>query len=664
MLAVATSPLILRRVLFGNPERESVTVSRDGARIAYLAPLDGVLNVWVAPIRAVEDALPVTRETERGIRAYFWTHNPSYILYVQDAGGDENWHVYAANVETGDTRDLTPYEQVHALPEPLSDRFPDEALININHRDPQFHDLYRVNILTGESSCLLRNDIGAAGFVTDRDFNVRLALVSTADGGTEYHALSQDGQWELTTTVEREDSLTTFPLGYDSTSRTLYMFDSRRRDTSALVEIDTLTGQERELALDPSADAQSVMIDPSTRRVQAVAFEYDRVTWHVLDQSIAADIDRISDESRGDFGVASRTRDDSIWVVEYDRDDGPKSFYLYHRRDGRLEFLFTNRPELEQANLASMRTAIVKTGDGLDIVVYYSLPVDSRPAGSDFPSEPLPAVLLVHGGPWARDSWGYDAEHQLLANRGYAVISVNYRGSTGFGKAFVNAGDLEWAGKMHDDLIDVVNWSVDCGIADRDRIAIMGGSYGGYATLVGLTFTPEVFACGVDIVGPSNLNTLLESVPPYWEPVIALFKTRVGDNSTGEGRRFLAGRSPLSKAERIVRPLLIGQGANDPRVKQAESDQIVEAMTDRGIPVTYILYPDEGHGFARPENNLSFVAAAEAFLAKCLGGRYEPIADDLEGSTITVVAGASEVPGLESALLSNSETQHRNRSSQ
>ena len=289
-----------------------------------------------------------------------------------------------------------------------------------------------------------------------------------------------------------------------------------------------------------------------------------------------------------------------------------------------------------------MRTAVLESRDGLDLVVYYTLPIDADGR------EPLPTVLFVHGGPWGRDSWGYNAHHQLLANRGYAVLSVNFRGSTGFGKAFVNAGDREWAGKMHDDLLDTVEWAIERRISDPDRIAIMGGSYGGYATLVGLTFTPDVFACGVDIVGPSNLNTLLDTVPPYWEPEIATMRARVGDNSTDEGRRFLTERSPLTHAGRITKPLLIAQGANDPRVKRAESDQIVEAMKSHGIPVTYVLFPDEGHGFARPENSLAFTALAEAFLSRCLGGRYEPIGDDFTGSSIRVVEGASGVPRLDS----------------
>ena len=647
--------LIPRKTLFGNPERTDVRISHDGTRISYLAPVDGVMNVWVAPVDAIQDARPVTQDTGRGIRLYFWTYNPGYIMYVQDREGDENWHVYATDVESGETRDLTPFEGVHAMPEPPSDRFPDEVVIGINNREPQHHDLYRVNMLTGESRLIVKNDFGAAEFVIDRDLNPRLAHVVPPQDGSHLLALSDSGEWEQSMTIGPEDDLTTFPLYFDAEGRTLYMFDSRNRDTSALVAVDAETGDAHEVAADPRADVAGTMIHPVTRHPQAVAFEYDRVEWNILDDSIAADIERITDDCKGQFSVTSCSMDESKWIIEYERDNRPSTYYLYTRETGDLDYLLSDRPDLEGFELASMHSAIVRSRDGLDIIVYYTLPVGSTGATVDRPVEPLPTALLVHGGPWGRDSWGYDAEHQLLANRGYAVISVNFRGSTGLGKQFVNAGNMEWAGAMHDDLIDVVEWAVEQGIADRDRIAIMGGSYGGYATLVGLTFTPEVFACGVDIVGPSNLNTLLESVPPYWEPMIAMFRTRVGDNSTEDGRQFLAERSPLSRVDSIVRPLLIGQGANDPRVKQAESDQIVNAMKERGIPVTYALYPDEGHGFARPENNLSFMAAAEAFLARCLGGRYEPIGDDFENSSIQVLAGESDVPGLSEKLASMGE---------
>ena len=647
--------LIPRKTLFGNPERTDVRISHDGTRISYLAPVDGVMNVWVAPVDAIQDARPVTQDTDRGIRLYFWTYNPGYIMYVQDREGDENWHVYATDVESGETRDLMPFEGVHAMPEPPSDRFPDEVVIGINNREPQHHDLHRVNILTGESQLIVKNDFGAAEFVIDRDLNPRLAHVVPPQGGSHLLALSDSGEWEQSMTIGPEDDLTTFPLYFDAEGRTLYMFDSRNRDTSALVAVDPETGDAREVAADPRADVADTMIHPVTRHPQAVAFEYDRVEWKILDDSIAADIERITDDRKGQFSVTSCSMDESKWIIEYERDNGPRTYYLYTRETGDLDYLLSDRPDLEGFELASMHSAIVRSRDGLDIIGYYTLPVGSTDTTVDRPVEPLPTALLVHGGPWGRDSWGYDAEHQLLANRGYAVISVNFRGSTGLGKRFVNAGNLEWAGAMHDDLIDVVEWAVEQGIADRDRIAIMGGSYGGYATLVGLTFTPEVFACGVDIVGPSNLNTLLESVPPYWEPMIALFRTRVGDNSTEDGSRLLAERSPLSRVDSIIKPLLIAQGANDPRVKQAESDQIVNAMKEGGIPVTYVLYPDEGHGFARPENNLSFMAVAEAFLARCLGGRYEPIGDDFENSSIQVLAGESDVPGLAAELNSNVE---------
>jgi dipeptidyl aminopeptidase/acylaminoacyl peptidase len=264
------------------------------------------------------------------------------------------------------------------------------------------------------------------------------------------------------------------------------------------------------------------------------------------------------------------------------------------------------------------------------------------------PRPPVPMILLVHGGPWGRDTWGYDSIHQLLANRGYAVLAVNFRASTGFGKKFVNAGNLEWAGKMHDDLIDAVNWAVKAKVADAKQVAIMGGSYGGYATLAGLTFTPDVFAAGVDIVGPSNLVTLLNTIPPYWTPQIELFTTRVGDHRTAEGRKFLESRSPLTFVDRIKKPLLIGQGANDPRVKQAESDQIVAAMKAKNIPVVYALFPDEGHGFARPDNNVAFMAIAEAFLAQHLKGRAEPIGDAFHGSSVTIPHGRDLIPDLPS----------------
>ncbi|MEM2922191.1 MAG: S9 family peptidase, partial [Candidatus Bathyarchaeia archaeon] len=432
--------------------------------------------------------------------------------------------------------------------------------------------------------------------------------------------------------------------------KVLYMMDSRERNTAALVAVDLETGAKDILAEDKRADVSDFVIHPTEKNVQAAAFTYERKSWKVLDKVVVEDFSYLRSVIDGELGVVSKTLDDRFWIVVYDVDNGPRRYYVYDHQKRVARFLFTDHKALENFSLAKMYPAVIRSRDGWDLVSYYTLPVGSDVDGR--PRGPLPMVLLVHGGPWWRDFWGFNPYHQWLANRGYAVLSVNFRGSTGFGKAFVNASNREWGAKMHEDLIDAVAWAIKEGIADPKRIAIMGGSYGGYATLVGMTFTPEVFVCGVDIVGPSNLVTLLESIPPYWQPEVELFTTRVGDHRTDEGRKFLLTRSPLTYVDRIKRPLLIAQGANDPRVKQTESDQIVDAMRQKGIPVAYLLYPDEGHGFARPQNRISFVAVAESFLSAFLGGRYEPIGEDFKGSKITVPVGVEYVPGLKEALLS------------
>jgi len=471
----------------------------------------------------------------------------------------------------------------------------------------------------------------------------------TPDGGNEMLRLTGKG-FEPFAKIGLEDALTTSPIGFDKTGRVLYMADSRDRDTAALAAIDIETGNKTVIASNSRADLGNALIHTTEKTMQAVAFTYERREWQILDRSIEGDIDYLRKVSGGDMEVISRTLDDTNWLVAYIVDDGPVRYYRYDRTAKKAHFLFTNRKALEGLSLAKMHPVIVKTRDGLDMVSFLTLPQGTDTDGGARPSKPLAMVLFVHGGPWARDEWGFNPTHQWLANRGYAVLSVNFRGSTGFGKEFVNAGNMEWGRKMHDDLIDAIEWAVKEGIADRKRIAIMGGSYGGYATLAGMTFTPDKFACGVDIVGPSNLVTLLNTIPPYWTPAVELFKKRVGDHTTEEGREFLLDRSPLTYADRIRSPLLIGQGANDPRVKQNESDQIVREMQVKNIPVTYVLYPDEGHGFVRPENRLSFNAVAEIFFSGCLGGRYEPVGDDFRGSSITVSVGAEQVDGLKEAL--------------
>lgn len=643
---MTNTPLIPRRVFFGNPDRTQVTISPDGAHLAWLAPRNGVLNVWVAPRERPADAQPVTRDDGRGIRFYAWAYNGD-ILYIQDVGGDENWRVYSADVATGEVGDLTPYEGVAAQIVGLSPRRPDEIVIGLNDRNPQYHDIYRVNLTSGQRTLVAQHD-RFMGFVADEDLRLRGAAAMNPDGGQTLFRPDGD-DWTAWEDIPAADSLTTAPLGFDASGNILYMSDSRGRDTAALVAVDMATGATTVLAEDPRADAGEVLSHPTERHVQAVAFNYERKHWQVLDPAIAADLDYLAGVADGEIEITSRSLDDSTWLVAYVLDDGPVRYYLYDRTARAANFLFTNRDALEGLPLAKMRPAVVPARDGLNLVAYYSLPLGTDSDGDGLPDAPLPMVLLPHGGPWGRDVWGFNGWHQWLANRGYAVLSVNFRSSTGFGKAFTNAGDFEWGGKILEDQQDAVQWAIDRGIADPARVAVMGGSFGGYSTLAGLTFFPETFACGVDIVGPSNLITLLETIPPYWQPMLALFTSRVGDPRTEEGRALLRAHSPLTYVDRIVRPLLIAQGANDPRVKQAESDQIVAAMQARGIPVTYVLYPDEGHGFARPENNLSFAALAEAFLARHLGGRAEPIGDDLTGSSLTVPVGAEEVPGLKAA---------------
>ncbi len=643
------TPLIDREVFFGNPDRAAPQISPDGTKLAWLAPSNGVMNVWVAPVSDPSAAKVVTTDKKRGIRNYFWAFTNNHILYLQDVGGDENFHAFKADLTTGEEKDLTPFDGTRAIIQGVSHKFPEEIVVGLNNRDKRFFDVHRVNIKTGESKLVFQNDSFAQVEVDD-DYRIRFAIRMTPAGGNDISIVSEDGTVKPYDTVPFEDALTTDGIGFDKTGKKLYIQDSRGRDTGAVFVMDIDSKQKTLLAEDPRCDVGGAMIHPTEKTMQAVAFNYDRQRWKVLDEAIAGDFAYLKTVAEGDFSVTSRTLDDRKWIVTYVLDDGPVRYYAYDRPAKKATFLFTNRKSLEGLTLSKMHPAVIKSRDGLALVCYYTLPAWTDTDGDAKPSRPMPSVLLVHGGPWARDAWGFNGLHQWLANRGYAVLSVNYRGSTGFGKSFVNAGNMEWAAKMHDDLIDAVEWASTEGIIDKKNVAIMGGSYGGYATLVGLTFTPEYFRCGVDIVGPSNIVTLLNTIPPYWAPQVETFKKRVGDHTTEDGRAMLESRSPLTHVSKIVRPLLIGQGANDPRVKQSESDQIVAAMKAKNLPVTYVLFPDEGHGFAEPGNRLAFNAVAEAFLAQHLNGRYEPIGDDFKKSSIQVPSGSEHVPGLGEAI--------------
>ncbi len=651
--ATKQQPLLSREVLFGNPDRIAAQISPDGTQLSWLAPKDGVMNVWVAPVEDPSKARAVTNDTVRGIRNYNWAYTSRHILYGQDKGGDENWRIHAVDVQKNTTKDLTPFDGVAAQMQQVSPRFPNEILVALNKRDPRAHDVHRVDIETGKMTTVVENKEGFAGYMTDDAFDVRLAIRMTKDGGSEFMKPGKKkGTWETFLKVGMEDSLGTNPIDFDKSGNTLYLSDSRGRDTAALVAVDLATLKTTVLAEHPKADSDKLLLHPTEKTPQAAIFTWLRNEWKVLDPSIQPDLDAIQKQIDGEIMIQSRSLDDQRWVIGVNNDTRPGRVYLWDRKTKKATFLYTNRQALENVKLAKMHPVVIPAADGLELVSYLTLPKDADPDGDGKANKRVPAILNVHGGPWGRDHWGLNPQHQWLADRGYAVLSVNFRGSTGFGKKFVNAGNKEWAGKMHDDLLDAKKWLVANGVTPDDKVCIMGGSYGGYATLVGLTFTPDAFACGVDIVGPSNLVTLLETIPPYWAPMMELFATRVGDPRTAEGKKLLTERSPLSKADQIKKPLIIGQGANDPRVKQAEADQIVTAMKAKQIPVTYVLFPDEGHGFARPENRLAFYAVAEQFLARQLGGRAEPIGDDFKGSSIQVKEGGDQIPGLDEAMKS------------
>jgi len=645
--AVAADPgaLIPRDALFGNPTRTQARLSPDGKFISYIAPRDGVLNVWVAPYGKLDAAQPVTRDAKRGIRQHFWSYDGKHVLYLQDQGGDENWRVHSVEVASGKDIDLTPIAGVQAQVVGVSPWRPGVVLVGLNDRKPEWHDLYEIDIASGARKLVEQNDQEFAGYVEDAALKPRLAVKSGADGD-EMLVRNARGGWDSLLKYGPQDTQTTSPLVIEGDGRTALITSSIGRDTAALVRVNLDTREQAVLAASDRADVAGVWLEPLSRKPQAYAVNYLVNSVTAIDPAVQKDIDTLTKALGPQFDVTSRTLDDRKWVVVVDDPLTALSTFLYERDPGTVTKLFDQRPALAGAPLAPMTPLEIKSRDGLTLVSYLTLPKSSDANGDGRPDQPLPLVLNVHGGPWARDAYGFDAEHQWLANRGYAVLSVNYRGSTGFGKQFINAGNLEWAAKMHDDLLDAIDFAVREKITTADSVAIYGGSYGGYATLVGLTFTPDRFACGVDIVGPSNLATLLGSIPPYWKAFFEQLAQRVGDPRTEAGRKLLAERSPLTHVAAISKPLLIMQGANDPRVKQAESDQIVAAMKAKHLPVTYVLFPDEGHGFARPENRTAAYAVSEGFLSKCLGGRQQPVGDDFAGSSIEVLTGAEFVPGL------------------
>jgi dipeptidyl aminopeptidase/acylaminoacyl peptidase len=611
--------LIPRQVLFGNPERIRPQISPEGSRLAWIAPHENVLNIWIAPLSRdtgvdLAAARVVTDDTDRGIRMFAWAHDGRHLLYLQDAGGDENWRLHDVDLQTMQRRDLTPFDGVQTQVIGMERKFPTEILVGLNRDNPELHDVYRLDLVTGELAKEVENP-GFAGWLADSQLAVRAGLAPEEDGGfTLLIRDAEDGDWRPLLAIPADDSITSEPICFSADGRSLLAKSSVGTETTGLVKIDVATGAVTVLAADPQADVSNVLVHPDTREPQIVTLRKDRSEYLVLDPSVAADLEAIRALHPGDPSFDGSDDEDATWLVSFTNDSGPVPYFAFDRARRQGRFLFEHRPALLRYELSAMEPFSFTARDGLTIHGYATFPPGTARSG-------LPTVLNVHGGPWVRDSWGFNPEAQWLANRGYLCLQVNYRGSTGYGKAFVNAGDREWGGKMQDDLTDAVAFAVAQGWADRSRVAVYGGSYGGYAALAGAVFTPELFCCAVDIVGPSNLKTLIETIPPYWAPMVAQYHRRVGNPAVDA--EFLWSRSPLSGAERIRIPLLIAQGANDPRVKQAESEQIVAALDQAGIEHQYMLFPDEGHGFAKPANRLRFYAAAERFLARYLGGRAE-----------------------------------------
>ena len=644
--------LIPRRVLHGAPHRTAAEISPDGRHLAFLAPKGTVRGLWVAPVTGssvdFDAARPVGPDDERSGLSYRWTYDSSHIVYVEDRDGDEQYHVFAVDIVGGGTRDLTPFEGVRAHVVAVEPGKPQTIVVAVNDRDPVLDDLYEVDVATGERRKVFENP-GFVRTIVDHDFRPRLGVVAMPDGSTELRkpGLRPDDAWVHLSTIAFEDAATTAFTAVDRSGLVAYGSDSRGRDTAAWVALHLETGVTEVLASDPTSDIARALYHPREHVLQAVSSGRERERWTVLDARLADDFSNLSKVQRGDFDVVARTLDDRIWTVEFTADDAPRRTYLWDRDQQHANVLFSENPELEAHALAPMHPVVITARDGLELVSYLTLPRTADPDGRGRPATPIPMVLEVHGGPQMRDRWGLSTTHQLLANRGYAVLSVNFRGSTGFGKAFVNAGNREWGKAMHDDLLDAVTWAVDQGITSTDTVCIMGGSYGGYAALVGLSMTPEVFACGVAFAPPSNLVTLLSSLPTLFVPIAASIKARVGDWTTADGRAALAQVSPLTHVAKIRHPLLIVQGINDARVPAHESERVVRAMQRAGVPVTYAVFPDEGHAIRRHENMLAHEAIVEAFLAGQFGGRVEPLkTEDLTASSLRIEVGQEHIPGL------------------
>ncbi len=598
--------LIPLELLFGDAEVLYVKISPEGRYVSYVSDYEGYKNIWILD-RKTGEKWPLTRDKEYEAIWYKWLWTDDYLLYFQDRHGDENYRIYRMDIKKNASPVLlTPDEDIQTTILRYNPKRRDNVLITMNRRDRRYFDVYELNVKTGEIAKVMENSMGAVEFVADENYRVRSYTISKKDGGMGIYILN-NGKWELFLDVPQEDEMTTGIV--EIRNDNIYMVSSIGRDKAALLKVGASDFAEKIIYEDDEYDVSGNIIFPFyEKEPEAVMVVKDRPQWQVLNPLYTKEYALLSDNDSGVFISAnSRTLNGDIWCVTYEGDRQSEHYYLYHRKDKKLEFLFKSRPKLEEYPLSAMKPITYRSRDGLVIHGYLTLPVGKSPHN-------LPVVVMPHGGPWYRSMWGYRSDVQWLANRGYAVFQPNFRGSTGYGKAFVNAGDREWGGKMQDDITDGVKWLIEKGIANPKRIAIFGGSYGGYATLAGLAFTPELYRVGIDLFGVSNIITFMESIPPYWTPLLSMLYKRIGHPQ--KDKEFLKQRSPLFKADSIRVPLLVGQGKNDVRVKREESLRIVSTLKDRGIPVEYIEYPDEGHGFVKARNKLDFYRHAEEFLNK------------------------------------------------
>lgn len=637
-------PLVPRSVLFGNPEKAAPTLSPDGSRIAYLASDEqGVLQVWVA-WATLADPVTVTHDPHRGVGLYAWAEDGKHILYSQDSDGDETFHIYSVDLDSKVVRDLTPFQGVGAQNLMVSAARPNEILVALNLRKRDAFDLYRIDLESGAVRLDTENPGDVLSFTADSDFVIRAATAFDPKSAETILRVrdSAEAPWrDLVVwpfekgTMYGQVNGGSVVIGFAPDGRSLYVASARESEMQRCERIDATTGATLEVvAEDPRADVAAAfpngndmapwaMVDPATHRLEAVAFEYGLPEWRFIDPSVRDDFAILARDHRGVLQVVSRTRDNRHWIVQQIVDDGPISYLVYDRDTRSAQLLFKDRPELERYPLGKTEVVTIVARDGLRLPTYLTLP----PGGA---RKNLPLILYPHGGPWMRDAWGFDPTVQILATRGYAVLQVQFRGSIGFGTTFLNAGTHQFGLAMEDDLIDGVRWAIQEGIADPKRLGVTGASAGGYATLRAIEEYPDLFAAAVDLVGPSDLALLFTTMPAGWGAVKTRWVRRMGDVEHDDALNQRL--SPLYHVEAIKTPLMIGQGANDPRVKIANSDRIVQAMREKNLPVTYLVYPDEGHGFARPENNLDFFGRVEEFFARHLGGRAEPWVK-IEGAT-------------------------------